>query len=144
MSRIALLLAAVLIAGCASIGAAPPEIVKELAPTGRLRAALADNDPVGREVARQLARRLKVRLQTTTFDAPFDIALVLPEEARGAQLDFTAPYVILDGRPRVIAVARGRPEAGDYLRNFLDELKDSGVLAQAIEANSVKDRASVP
>ncbi len=144
MSRIAPSLAALLIAGCAAIGAAPPGIVKELAPTGQLRAALAANDPVGREVATQLARRLEVRLQTTTFDAPFDVAFVLPEAARAAQLDFTAPYIILDGRPRVIAVARGRPDAGEYLRGFLDELKDSGVLAQAIEDNGLKGRASVP
>lgn len=144
MSRIAALLAVLLIAGCAPIDAPPPDIVKELAPTGQLRAALEADDRVAREVARDLARRLRVRLQATTFDAPFDIAFVLPEAARAAQLDFTAPYMILDGRPRVIAVARGRPEAGEYLRDFLDNLKASGFLAAAIERNGMRERASVP
>src|SRR5512138_1432090 len=96
MSRIATLLAALLIAGCAPIDAPPPDIVKELAPTGPLRAALQTDDGVAREVATDLARRLRVPLQTTTFDAPFDIAFVLPDAARAAQLDFTAPYMILD------------------------------------------------
>lgn len=142
--RIAALLAALLVAGCTAIDAAPSEVVKELTPVGRLRAALGTDDPVSRGVARQLARRLHVRLETTTFDAPFDVAFVLPDEARAAQLDFTSPYMVLDGRPRVLAVARGRPQAGEYLRDFLEELKGSGYLAQAIERGGLKGRASIP
>lgn len=142
-----LILPAVLLAAlsaCVTPDRVPAAAARELAPTGRLRAALAQGDPVSRDVARELARRLKVRLETTTFDAPFDIAFALPEAARAAQLDFTAPYVILDGQPRVIALARGRPEAGEYLRGFLDELKASGFVAAAIERDGAQQRARAP
>jgi hypothetical protein len=44
----------------------------------------------------------------------------------------------------VIALARGRPEAGEYLRDFLDELKASGFVAASIERNGMKGRASAP
>ena len=140
-----LLLAFCLLAcACATPGSAPQDIVEALAPTGALRAAIASNDPVSPEVARQLARRLGVPLVTTTFDARYDVAFALPEAARAAQLDFTAPYLVLDGRPRVIAVPRGREQAGDFVRAFLDEMKASGVIAEAIQNNGAQARASVP
>jgi hypothetical protein len=129
-------------AACADLP--PSQAAKELAPGGRLRAALAANDPVSADVARNLARRLGVRLDATTFGAPFDVAFMLPEAARAAQLDFTAPYIVLDGRPRVIALARGRPAAGDYLRDFLEELEASRFVAEAIERRGVQARASAP
>ena len=133
-----------LVSACAAPGSAPPDIVQALASSGALRAAVAPNDPVSHEVATQLARRLGVPLVLTTFDARYDVAFALPEAARAAQLDFTAPYLVLDGRPRVIAIARGREQAGDYVRNFLDEMKATGVIAQAIEHNGAQARASVP
>jgi peptidoglycan/xylan/chitin deacetylase (PgdA/CDA1 family) len=131
-------------AACATADMPPAEAVSQLAPTGRLRAVLAPDDPVSRDVARQLARRLHVRLEATTFDAPFDVAFIVPEAARAAQLDFTEPYIILDGRPQVIALARGRPEAGDYLRDFVEELRASGFVAAAIERRGARGRASAP
>ena len=134
----------VLIPACAAPGSAPPDIVQALAPTGALRAAVARNDPVSPEVARQLARRLGVPLVPTTFDARYDVAFALPEAARAGQLDFTAPYLVLDGQPRVIAIPRGREQAGDYLRAFLEEMKSTGVIAEAIERNDARARASVP
>ena len=139
-----LLAVCILLSACAAPGSAPPEVVQALAPSGALRAAIARNDPVSSEVARQLARRLGVPLVETTFDARYDVAFALPEAARAGQLDFTAPYLILDGRPRVIAIARGREQAGDYLRAFLDEIKSAGVIAEAIERNGAQARASVP
>lgn len=133
-----------LASACAAPGSAPPDIVEALAPTGALRAALASNDPVSAEVARQLARRLGVPLVATTFDARYDVAFALPEAARAAQLDFTEPYLVLDGRPRVIAIARGREQAGDYVRGFVEEMKATGGIAHAIERNGAQSRASVP
>jgi peptidoglycan/xylan/chitin deacetylase (PgdA/CDA1 family) len=131
-------------AACSTLDAPPSALVEEIAPTGHLRAALAANDRVSRDVARQLARHLQVRLEATTFDAPFDVAFALPEAARAAQLDFTEPYLVLDARPRVIALPRGRPQAGEYLRKFVDELKSTGFVAQSIERRGVQARASVP
>ena len=139
-----LLALCLLAASCAGPGSAPPEIVEQLAPTGHLRAAIASSDPVSRDVARELAHRLGVPLAETTFDAPFDVSFALAEAARAGQLDFTAPYMILDGRPRVIAIPRGREQAGEYLRDFLDELKATGFVASAIERHGAKARASVP
>lgn len=137
-------LALLLVAACVPPGLAPSDVVSELAPAGRLRAAIARNDPVSGAVASELAKRLQVPLERTTFDAPFDLAFMLPEAARARQLDFTEPYLILDGRPRVMAIPRGRPEAGDYLRDFADELKASGFVAAAIDRNGAKARASAP
>lgn len=131
-------------ASCVTPGTAPRDVVSELAPNGSLRAAIAANDPVSLDVARELAKRLGVPLLETTFDAPFDIAFALPEAARARQLDFTAPYLVLDERPRVIAVARGRPKAGDYLRDFVEELRASGFVATAIDRHGAKARASAP
>jgi polar amino acid transport system substrate-binding protein len=98
------------------------EIVKEFAPTGTLRAAinlgntvLAQKDPVTAEpkgvtveLARELARRLGVPLELVTFDAAgkvfealkrgaWDIAFLAVEPVRAAEIEFTAPYVLIEG-----------------------------------------------
>jgi polar amino acid transport system substrate-binding protein len=105
-----------------SAGAAPPEVVKDLAPTGQLRAAinfgntvLAQRDPAGGEprgvsgdLARELARRLGVAVTFVTFDAAgkvfdalktgaWDIAFLAREPERAAEIDFSAPYVVIEG-----------------------------------------------
>jgi polar amino acid transport system substrate-binding protein len=98
-----------------------PEIVKEFAPAGRLRAAinqgnsvLAQKGPNGEalgitvELARELARRLGVPVDLVIFDAAgkafealksgaTDIGFLAIEPARAAEVDFTAPYVIIEG-----------------------------------------------
>jgi hypothetical protein len=142
--RILVLALCLLLAACAGADIAPQDVVSQLAPTGRLRAAMARDDPIAPDLARSLARRLGVPLATTSFGASFDVAFALPQAARAAQLDFTSPYVVLDGRPRVIALPRGRQQAGDYLRDFVDELRDSGAIAEAIERRRAGQRASVP
>jgi len=100
----------------------PPNVVKELAPNGKLRAAinfgnivLAQKDPAGREprgvsaeLARELAKRLSVPIEYVTFDAAgkvfdalkrgvWDIAFLAVEPVRAAEIDFTAPYVLIEG-----------------------------------------------
>jgi len=100
----------------------PSEIVKSFAPTGTLRAAinqgntvLAQKDPVTGEpkgitvdLARELARRLGVPVELITFDAAgkvfealkrgiWDIAFLAVEPVRAAEIDFTAPYVLIEG-----------------------------------------------
>jgi polar amino acid transport system substrate-binding protein len=77
-------------------GAAPPEVVKEIAPTGKLRAAInlgnavlaqkgADGAPKGVSVdlSRELARRLGVPIELVTFEA--------------AEIEFSSPYVLIEG-----------------------------------------------
>ena len=108
----------------------PPELVKEFAPTGRLRAAINIGNPVLVQIdatgapmgvtidlARALADRLGVELETVAIDgaaksfetvkaARCDIGFLAVEPARAAEVDFTAPYVLIEG---VYAV---RPDAG--------------------------------
>lgn len=108
-----------------------PEIVRELAPTGRLRAAinlgnpvLAQPDPSGgapcgvsAELARELAKRLGVGIDYVTFDAAgqvtqalkagvWDIAFLAVDPVRAAGITFTAPYVVIEG---VYLVPRDSP-----------------------------------
>jgi polar amino acid transport system substrate-binding protein len=105
-----------------SMSNVPPEVVKDLAPTGKLRAAinfgnsvLAQKDPatgaprgVTADLATELARRLAVPLEFVTFDAAgkvfdgvnsnvWDIAFVAIEPVRAAEIEFTAPYVLIEG-----------------------------------------------
>jgi len=108
----------------------PPELVKEFAPTGKLRAAINIGNPVLVQIdatgapmgvtidlARALADRLGVELETVAIDgagksfeavkaARCDIGFLAVEPARAAEIDFTAPYVLIEG---VYAV---RPDAG--------------------------------
>jgi polar amino acid transport system substrate-binding protein len=104
------------------VSTVPPDVVKNLAPTGKLRAAinlgnpvLAQKDPAGGEpkgvtadLARELAKRAGVPLEFVTFDAAgkvfdalktgaWDIAFLAIEPVRAAEIDFTAPYVIIEG-----------------------------------------------
>jgi polar amino acid transport system substrate-binding protein len=99
----------------------PPDAVKELAPTGKLRAAinlgnpvLAQKGPAGEprgvtvDLATELARRAGLQLELVPFDAAgkvfealkeskWDIAFLAIEPVRAAEIAFTAPYVIIEG-----------------------------------------------
>src|SRR5262250_807881 len=98
------------------------DLVAELAPTSRLRVAinlgnsvLAQQDPAGgpprgvsAELARQLAGRLEVDIDYVLFDAAgkvfealkaglLDIAFLAIDPVRAAGIDFSAPYVVIEG-----------------------------------------------
>jgi len=104
------------------VSTVPPDVVKNLAPTGKLRAAinlgnpvLAQKDPAGgqpkgvtADLARELAKRAGLPVEFVTFDAAgkvfdalktgaWDIAFLAIEPVRAAEIDFTAPYVIIEG-----------------------------------------------
>jgi polar amino acid transport system substrate-binding protein len=110
------------LAACAAVGPVPADAVKDLAPTGKLRAAinfgnpvLAQRDPAGGasrgvsvDLAHELGRRLGVPVELVTFDAAgkvfdalgtgaWDVAFLAIEPARAAQIAFTAPYVVIEG-----------------------------------------------
>jgi polar amino acid transport system substrate-binding protein len=104
----------------------PSDVVKDFAPTGKLRAALNLGNSVlvqkdaGGEVrgvtvdlARELSRRLGVPLEFVQFEAAgkvfealksgaWDIAFLAVEPVRAAEIDFTAPYVIIEGTYMVL------------------------------------------
>ena len=98
----------------------PPDVIKELAPTGTLRASinlgnivLAQGTPdnprgVTVELARELGKRLGVPVALSCFAAAgksfesmkagqSDIVFLAIEPVRAAEVAFTAPYVIIEG-----------------------------------------------
>jgi polar amino acid transport system substrate-binding protein len=101
--------------------AAPPDVLKDLAPTGKLRAAinfgnavLAQKDDAGRpkgitpDLAAELGRRLGVPVEFVPFEAAgkvfeaaktgaVDVAFIAIEPARATEIEFSAPYVIIEG-----------------------------------------------
>jgi polar amino acid transport system substrate-binding protein len=103
------------------MAALSPDVVSELAPTGRLRAAinlgnsvLAQKDAGGElrgvtvDLARELARRAGIALDLVPFEAAgkvfealkagaWDVAFLAIEPVRAAEIDFTAPYVLIEG-----------------------------------------------
>jgi polar amino acid transport system substrate-binding protein len=106
--------------------AVPPEVIKDLAPTGTLRAAinagnvvLVQKDASGVhgvtvDLAIELARRLATPLALTVYDTAgkvtdavkageWDIAFLAIEPVRTAVIGFTAPYVIIEGTYLVAA-----------------------------------------
>jgi polar amino acid transport system substrate-binding protein len=103
-------------------GGVSADVPKELAPGGKLRAALnlgnsvlvqtdtATGEPKGitPDLARELGRRLGVPVEFVTFDAAgkvfdaaksgtWDIAFLAIEPVREAEIEFTAPYVLIEG-----------------------------------------------
>jgi polar amino acid transport system substrate-binding protein len=130
MSRLVLALLgfAVSLCACTSVPKAPQAAVADLAPTGKLRAAinygnptLATKDPatgqprgVSVDLSRELAARLGVGLELVTFDAAgkvveaarsgaWDVAFVAIDPARGQDMLQTPPYVVIEGAYLVAA-----------------------------------------
>jgi len=116
-----LLLAAALLSSCATVPTVPPGARSELAPTGKLRAAINFGNPVlaqkdqasgeprgvSVDLARELGRRLGVPVELVTFDAAgkvfdalktgaWDIAFLAIDPVRAAEIVFTAPYVVIE------------------------------------------------
>ena len=107
--------------GSSQMTSAPPDVVKELAPTGTLRVGinlgnivLAQTDASGElkgvtaDLARELGRRLNVPVELKRFDAAgksfdamksgsLDIVFLAIEPVRAAEVAFSAPYVIIEG-----------------------------------------------
>lgn len=148
-----------------------PDVVAALAPQGRIRAAinygnpvLAQQDPatgaprgVSAALARELGQRLGMPVEFVPFDAAgkvfdalktgsWDVAFLAIDPVRAAGIDFTAPYVVIEGTYLVpagspldsieavdrpgIRIAVGRGSAYDlYLTRALKQ-------AQRIEAPS--------
>jgi polar amino acid transport system substrate-binding protein len=129
MSKAARILRAALIAGFWSISASaqnvPAETLKDLAPTGRLRAAInlgnsvlaqgSPSDPRGITVdlSHELAKRIALPLELTTYEAAgkvfeaaktgaWDIAFLAIEPVRANEIDFTPPYVLIEGTYMVL------------------------------------------
>jgi polar amino acid transport system substrate-binding protein len=113
---------ALLLAGCATTATSPPtSAVAELGATGKLRAAinfgnpiLATRDAAGQpqgvsvDLAREAGRRLGLPVELVLFNSAgavvdavkarqVDLAFVAIDPVRAADMDSTAPYVIIEG-----------------------------------------------
>lgn len=117
--RLAFTLAIACLAACSSV---PRSTVAELAPGGTLRAAINFGNPilasrdassgeargVSVDLSRELARRLGVPLELVTFPSAgrvvdavkagqVDIAFVAIDPVRGADISYSAAYVVIEG-----------------------------------------------
>src|SRR5882724_11837791 len=102
-----------------------PEVLKDLAPTGKLRAAINLGNPVLAQgtaeapggvtvdLARELARRAGLPLEFVIFKSAgkvfesagggtWDVAFIAFEPVRARQLEFTPPYVLIEGTYMVL------------------------------------------
>lgn len=100
----------------------PADVLRDLAPTGRVRATINLGNPVlaqrdaatgalggvSVELARELARRLGTEAELSPFDTAgkafaalasgaCDVGFLAVDPARAEALDFTAPYVLIEG-----------------------------------------------
>jgi polar amino acid transport system substrate-binding protein len=114
------LIAALLVGGCVTPDVVTSDVVRDIAPSGRLRAAMNYGNPVlvqrdaaeprgvSPDIARELARRLGVPLDFIPYDAAgkvtgdatsgkWDIAFVARDPERAKDIEFTPPYVIIEG-----------------------------------------------
>src|SRR5262249_47988219 len=102
------------------VSTASPDVVKSLAPTGKLRVAinlgnsvLAQGTPdkptgITPELARELGKRPNVPAERTPYEAAgkafesvkagkTDVLFLAIEPVRAAEIAFTAPYVLIEG-----------------------------------------------
>jgi polar amino acid transport system substrate-binding protein len=123
LASLVVVLSAILFHVCGAMAdSVASNVVSELAPSGKLRTAinfgntvLAQKDPAGGEprgvspeLARELARRLGVPIEYVTFDAAgkvfealqkgaWDVAFMAIDPVRSAGIEFTGPYVVIEG-----------------------------------------------
>ena len=99
-----------------------PDAAKDMAPAGKLRAAINLGNPVlarkdavtgelrgvSVDLARELGRRLSLPVELVPYDAAgkvaeaaksgaWDVAFLAIDPARATEIDFTAPYVVIEG-----------------------------------------------
>jgi polar amino acid transport system substrate-binding protein len=112
----------VLLQGCSTVPKPSNEVLKQLAPSGTLRAAINFGNPVlaakdvatsepsgvSIDIARALANRLGVPLRVVPFESAgsvvaaarndeWDVAFVARDPARAKEMLQTAPYVSIEG-----------------------------------------------
>jgi polar amino acid transport system substrate-binding protein len=120
-----------LVTSCASAPAPPPAALADLAPSGKLRAGINFGNPVlvqkdtatgaakglAVDLAQELGRRLGVPVELVTFDAAgkmadavnagaWDVAFLVVDPVRAADITFSAPYLEIEG---VYLVPAGSP-----------------------------------
>jgi polar amino acid transport system substrate-binding protein len=112
----------VLLGACTAGGNVRPDVARDVAPTGRLRAAINFGNPVlaqkdaatgephgvSVDLARELGRRLGLPVDLIEYDAAgrvvdavktgaWDVAFLAIDPERAGEIAFTAPYVVIEG-----------------------------------------------
>lgn len=110
---------------------AAAEAREVLAPTGQLRVVL-DPDATGmsEELARELGRQVRVPV---VFAEPADVTFT---RARPKELDFSPPYF----ENYAIGIARDRSRALPFLREFVEDAVQRGVVRDAIQRQGSRGR----
>jgi polar amino acid transport system substrate-binding protein len=129
-----ILAAAFALAAQAAAAQVPPDALKELAPTGKLRVAinygnqvLAQKGPdgpqgVSADLSRELVKRLGVPFEYVIFTSAgkafeaakenkVDVLFVAIEPVRAAEVEFTPPYVLIEGAYLVLKDSPAREPA---------------------------------
>ena len=140
----------VLLAACVLTPVVPAIVRADLAPSGRLRAAINFGNPilafreaaspeprgVSVDLARELARRLGVPVEFVTYDAAgkvveglrsgaWDVAFVAFDPARAIDIAYSAPYVVIEGAYLVPAASAIRAN-GDVDRESVRVVVGAG------------------
>jgi hypothetical protein len=124
-----------LVAGCAAVPAVPLSASREardvLAPTGQLSVEL-DTDPTGvtEQLARELGRQLRVPV---VLAGPPDVVFT---RQRGNGFVFSPPYF----ENYAIGIRKDRSRALPFLRDFVDDAVQRGVVRDAIQREGSRGR----
>lgn len=163
MKRSLFLLPLLLLLSCAPAGpSAPPAALAELAPTGKLRVGLIATSPifvtqntaagVNKGIAVDIASRLGAQLgvpveyvrypnERALMDSvareEWDITFAGINPARADAVNFTVPYMYVGDAPIGIGVQRKRPAAFAYAFEFVQQMKASGAIQEAISRESL-------
>jgi ABC-type amino acid transport substrate-binding protein len=169
VNRITFIVAAALIAGCASgpPGPAPTQIAKfDLAPSGTLRVAVFTGNPVigsrdpGGELrgttvllGRDLAASARVPVKYVEYAAAakmvedtkaWDVAVIAFDPARRNVLDFAPPHLVMGRTQFCFALPKGRSNALEYVAMFVEHAKTTGAVARAIEQSGLRGVSVAP
>jgi polar amino acid transport system substrate-binding protein len=122
LRAVSTLLLLAFVGACATTPNPPADVMADLAPTARLRAAINFGNPilavkypasgeprgVSVDLARELGRRLGLPVELVAFESAgnvvaaqktgvWDVAFLAVDPARASDLRFTAPYVVIEG-----------------------------------------------
>ncbi len=160
MRRSAGVFALLMLAACAATAPTVPAVVRsEMAPTGKLRVGVvAPPGPVkgvSVEIGRELANRLGVPFEAVRYDSAaalwvgvtrheWDVASSVIDPRRANDMNFTAAYLYQGETPVALAVARGRAAAYPFAYEFIEELKSSGFVGEAISREGLAGARVAP
>jgi ABC-type phosphate/phosphonate transport system substrate-binding protein len=150
--------------------AVSPDVLKDLTPTGKLRAAInlgnavlaqpdaATGQPKGitPDIANELGRRLGVPVELVVYQAAGKVFDAVKDDAW--DVCFKQPLVayasdhpemrVMDGHFMEIQQAMGTPKGrtadAAYLRAFVEEIKASGFVAEAIKRSNQSAAVAPP